>query len=174
MADYKKLVPYILKWEGGWSNDKADKGGPTMKGVTLAVYTAYRNKLGKSIPTQNDLKNISKEEWEDILKSMYWDRWKGDEINNQSIANLLVDWVWTSGSYGIVYPQRLLGLVDDGIVGPKTLSAINSYPNQKVLFDKLWTRRKQHFTSIAKSRPNNQKFLKGWLNRLNDFKYSSQ
>ena len=173
MADYTKLIPTILKWEGGWSNDKADKGGPTMKGVTLAVYTAYRSKLGKRPPTQQDLKNITKEEWEDIFKSMYWDRWKADQIKNQSIANLLVDWTWVSGSYGIIYPQRLLGLVADGVVGPKTLNAINNYLNQKVLFDKLWERRKQHFISIANSRPENKKFLKGWLNRLNDFKYKA-
>lgn len=171
MANLVKLKPHILKWEGGWSNDPNDKGGPTMKGVTLAVYTAYRAKKGKKTPTQQDLKNISQEEWTDILKTMYWDRWKADQINSQSIANLLVDWVWTSGLYGIKYPQKVLGVKDDGIVGPKTLEAINNYPDQKVLFNKLWLRRKEHFVSIANSRPANKKFLKGWLNRLNDLKW---
>jgi len=51
MANVLKLIPHILKWEGGWSNDPADKGGPTMKGVTLAVYSAYREKKGKKVPT---------------------------------------------------------------------------------------------------------------------------
>lgn len=171
MADINKLVPHILKWEGGWSNDPADKGGPTMKGVTIAVYTAYRAKKGKKTPTQQDLKNITQEEWTDILKTMYWDRWKADQINSQSIANLLVDWVWASGLYGIKYPQKVLGVKDDGIVGPKTLQAINNYPDQKALFNKLWLRRKDHFVSIANSRPANKKFLKGWLNRLNDLKW---
>lgn len=171
MANIKNLIPHILKWEGGWSNDPADKGGPTMKGVTLAVYTAYRNKKGLKPPTQIQLKNISQEEWENILKNMYWDRWKADQINSQSIANLLVDWVWTSGLYGIKYPQKVLGVKDDGIVGPKTLEAVNNYPDQKALFNKLWLRRKEHFVSIANSRPANKKFLKGWLNRLNDLKW---
>lgn len=171
MADINKLVPHILKWEGGWSNDPADKGGPTMKGVTIAVYTAYRAKKGKKTPTQQDLKNITQEEWTDILKTMYWDRWKADQINSQSIANLLVDWVWASGLYGIKYPQKVLGVKDDGIVGPNTLYAINNYPDQKALFNKLWLRRKDHFVSIANSRPANKKFLKGWLNRLNDLKW---
>lgn len=172
MAQHSKLIPYVLKWEGGWSDDPADAGGATMKGITLATYTAYRHKKGLPIPTKNDLKNISQKDWEDIFKSMYWDRWKADNIENQSIANLLVDWLWTSGQYGIKFPQRVLGLTDDGLVGPKTLAAINNYPNKKELFNKLWERRKQHFTSIANSRPGNQKFLKGWLNRLNDFKFS--
>lgn len=171
MADYKKLIPTVLKWEGGWANDPADAGGPTMKGITLATYTAYCSKKGLKLPTTQQLKNISQEEWEEIFKTMYWDRWKADNIKSQSVANLLVDWLWTSGLYGIKFPQRLLGLQDDGIVGPKTLAAINNYPNQEELFKKLWDRRKQHFTSIANSRPSNKKFLKGWLNRLNDFKY---
>lgn len=172
MADYKKLIPHVLKWEGGWSNDPDDNGGPTMKGVTLAVYTAYRTKKGLPAPSQKDLKNIIQEEWEDIFKNMYWDRWKADYINSQSVANLLVDWVWTSGVYGIKFAQRILKVVDDGLVGNKTLSAINNYPDQMILFKNLWERRKQHFTSIANSSPGNKKFLKGWLNRLNDLKWN--
>ena len=172
MAQYNKLISHVLKWEGGWGNDPVDKGGPTMKGVTIATYTAYCSKKGWPIPTLKQLKGITKAEWEEIFKTMFWDRWKADQIKNQSIANLLVDWVWTSGIYGIKFPQRVLGVTDDGIVGEKTLAAINNHPNPKLLFTKLWERRKQHFTSIANSRPGNQKFLKGWLNRLNDLKYS--
>lgn len=171
MADYRSLIPHILKWEGGWGNDPDDKGGPTMKGVTLATYTAYCHKKGWPTPSQKQLKEITIAEWTDIFKSMFWDRCKGDQINNQSIANLIVDWVWTSGVYGIRFSQRVLGVKDDGIVGPNTLSIINNYPDKKELFKKLWDRRKQHFESIAKSRPGNAKFLKGWLNRLNDLKY---
>lgn len=171
MAQYNKLIQHILKWEGGWGNDPDDKGGPTMKGVTIATYTAYCSKKGWPNPTLKQLKSITRAEWDEIFKTMFWDRWKADEIKNQSIANLLVDWVWTSGIYGIKFPQRVLGIEDDGKVGPKTLAAINNYPNQKELFEKLWQRRKQHFVSIANSRPGNGKFLKGWLNRLNDLKY---
>jgi len=51
MANIAKLEPHILKWEGGWSNDPNDKGGPTMKGVTIAVYTLYCRSKGKPIPS---------------------------------------------------------------------------------------------------------------------------
>lgn len=82
---------------------------------------------------------------------------------------MTVDWCWASGVYGIKLPQRVLGVKDDGIVGRKTLAAINDYPDKKELFQKLWNRRKKHFQDIAKN--GKEKFLKGWLNRLNDFKY---
>jgi len=51
MTQYNKLIAHVLKWEGGWGNDPADKGGPTMKGVTIATYTAYCAKKGRPIPT---------------------------------------------------------------------------------------------------------------------------
>jgi lysozyme family protein len=104
MADYKKLIPHVLKWEGGWANDPNDKGGPTMKGITLNTYTIYCKNKGKETPTQTQLKNISQAEWEDVFKSMFWDKWQADKINNQSIANLVVDWLWASGQWGIKYP----------------------------------------------------------------------
>lgn len=166
MADYKKLIPTVLKYEGGYAGN-IDGKICTMKGVTLDTYRKY---FGKQ-KTCKELRGISNAEWEYIFKEGFWDRWRADEINNQSIANLLVDWCWTSGIYGIKYPQRILGVKDDGIVGDKTIAAVNNYPNQKELFDKLWNRRKKHFEDIAKTH-NRAKFLNGWLRRLSSFKYS--
>lgn len=171
MAKVELLVPKILKWEGGYVNHPNDKGGATNKGITIGTYTYYRKLKGLPKPTVNDLKNITEKEWMNILKTLYWDKWKADQIHNQSIANLLVDWVWGSGGYGIKYPQQVLGVSSDGIVGKKTLSAVNDYPDQRELFQKLWNRRKSHFESIAKRDPTQKVFLRGWLNRLNDFKY---
>lgn len=166
MADYKKLIPIVLKWEGGYAGN-IDGKTCTMKGVTLEVFQKYYGRTKGC----TDLKKITNQQWETIFKNGYWDKWKADTINNQSIANLLVDWTWTSGTYGIKYPQQVLGVTADGVVGPKTIAAINNYPNQKELFTKLWNRRKKHFESIANANPNSKKFLKGWLNRLNDLKY---
>ena len=164
MAKYTKLIGKVLKHEGGYAGN-IDGMICTMKGVTLATYRKFfgRDKNCK------DLKEITQAEWDYIFKKGFWDRWKADEIENQSIAELLVDWCWTSGIYGIKLPQRVLGVKDDGVVGPKTLAAINDYPDKKELFDKLWNRRKKHFQDIAKN--GKEKFLAGWLNRLNDFKY---
>lgn len=165
MADYKKLIPTVLKYEGGYAGN-IDGKICTMKGVTLDTYRKY---FGRQ-KTCKELRGISNAEWEYIFKEGFWDRWKADEINNQAIANLLVDWCWVSGIYGIKYPQRILGVKDDGIVGDKTIAAINNYPNQKELFDKLWNRRKKHFEDIAKTH-NRAKFLDGWLRRLSAFKW---
>lgn len=166
MADVSKLAPLILKWEGGYANDKDDKGGCTMKGVTIAVFRKYYG----NYKTCNDLKNITDTQWLHILKTGYWDKMKADQIENQSIANLCVQMCWGSGPVTAIKKiQSCLGANPDGIVGPKTLALLNA-PNRKATFDKLWNMRRTWFINIAKV-GNNQKFLKGWLNRLNDYKF---
>ena len=167
MASLLYFAPLLKKLEGGFVNHPNDKGGPTNKGVTLSTFRKY---FGKT-KTVNDLKNITNEQWRYIFKKGYWDRWKADEIKNQSIAELLVDWTYCSGVYGIKYPQQVLGVVTDGVVGPKTIAAINNYPNQEELFNRLWNRRKKHYEDICKKNPSQKVFLRGWLNRLNHFKF---
>lgn len=172
MADVRKLVPFILKWEGGFVNDPSDLGGATNKGVTFKTFKEYCKKKGRPTPTVSDLKNISEEDWTEIMKESYWDRWKADQIKNQSIANILVDWVWMSGAHGIKRPQKVLGVTADGIVGPNTLNALNNYPSQRELFDRIKKARYDFYDEICKKRPANKKFLKGWHNRLNGLTFS--
>lgn len=175
MADFKKLKPFILKWEGGLSRDKTDTaskypcptplkgvgGYHTNKGVT---YAAWVSAFGKD----KDLRflNMNDEDWEFIMKKKYWDIWKADEIKDQKVANTLVDWIWGSGAWGIKIPQEMLGLKADGVVGAKTLEAINKQGADFLL--KLYERRKQFLYGIARRNPSQHRFLKGWLNRMND------
>ena len=167
MANVEKLVPFILKWEGGFVNDPDDLGGATNKGVTLATYTQYCRKKGYPVPTAEQLKNLSEREWTEILKAMYWDRWKADQIVNQSAANILVDWVWASGVHGIKRPQKILCVAVDGIVGSRTLAAVNAR-DVKELFYAIKADRIKFIDEICKARPANEKFRRGWMNRINN------
>lgn len=167
MANAEILVPFIKSFEGGFVNDPADAGGATNKGITL---TTYRRVFGNN-RTIADLKAMTDYEWLLIFKKYYWDKWKADQIKDQSIANLLVGWVWGSGKYGITLPQKVLGVVADGIVGAKTLTAVNNYPDQRKLFELLKARKEKYLRDICVSRPANKKFLKGWLRRLNSVGY---
>lgn len=170
MAQVSKLAPFILQWEGGFVNDPDDLGGATNKGVTIATYESYCKKKGCPKPTVERLKNLSNQEWTEILKTIYWDRWNADEIKSQSVANILVDWVWASGVHGIKIPQEVAGVLADGIVGPKTIAAVNS-KNPQELFDSIKVARVAFIDEICRKRPANNKFKKGWLNRINSLKF---
>lgn len=170
MANVEKLVPFILKWEGGFVNDPDDLGGATNRGVTLATYAQYCKKKGYPVPTVERLKNLSEREWAEILKTMYWDRWKADKIVNQSVANILVDWVWASGVHGVKRPQKILGVSIDGIVGNQTLAAVNA-KDAKELFYAIKADRIGFIDEICKARPANEKYHRGWMNRINNLTF---
>ncbi|MDR0866136.1 MAG: hypothetical protein LBO74_14565 [Candidatus Symbiothrix sp.] len=53
-----------------------------------------------------------------------------------------------------------------------TLEALNNYPDQSALFDRIKAERIAYIERICLSRPANQRFKKGWLNRLADFRFS--
>ena len=169
MAKVEILAPYIKKWEGGFANDPADRGGATNKGVTIATFEAYCKAKSLPRPSVERLKRMTDAEWIDILKTMFWDRWQADKIKSQKLANILVDWVWGSGVYGIKIPQRILGVKQDGIVGDETLKALNVQEPDK-LFQVIYEARKKYLNDITISRPANKRFLKGWLNRLDDIR----
>lgn len=155
----------------GWSDKKSDRGGKTQTGVTLNTYRYYCKIKGISEPTGDNLKQIPYATWKDILKTLFWDKWKADQIVNDSVATICVDWVWASGTGTIAKVQKLIGATPDGIVGPKTIALINSKA-QLSLFAQIKERRKKFLESIVKNDASQQVNLKGWMNRLNHIEYS--
>lgn len=162
MNRIERLSIFIKSWEGGYVNDPRDPGGATNKGITLAT---FRHVFGKD-KTVNDLKKITDSQWTTVFKKYFWDRYKADQIKDDYVVFLLVDWLWGSGKYAITKVQKLLGLKVDGIVGKKTIAKINSY-NGKELFIQLWKLRE----SFIKGLNNYNTFGKGWLRRLNGIQY---
>lgn len=190
MANANILLPFILRWEGGFVNDPTDRGGATNKGVTITTWRQVGyDKDGDGDIDVDDLKLLTNEDVRDrVLVPHYWNRWKADTINDQKIANILVDWVWASGSHGIKIPQRLLGVNVDGIVGPKTIEAVN-FADPKSLFWAIYDERVKFINNIVERsvseyekkigrkatetellKYTQKRFRKGWLNRLSELK----
>lgn len=184
MANIDNFIPILFEWEAsvikksnetleqaytratkkGFVNDPDDNGGATMIGITIGTYRTYCRFKGWKTPSVNDLKNMPYKVWRDIVYTMYWNKWKADIIQDQSIANMVVDWLWHSGATTIKKVQTLLKVTADGIVGPKTITALN---NDNDIKNKVYTARKNYFEDIVRRNPSQKKWLKGWINRLN-------
>jgi lysozyme family protein len=134
------------------------------------IIATYRQYYGDD-KTSEDLKNISYKEWCHIMKDGYWDKVKGDRIENQSLAELIADWCVNSGLAAIRKVQEIVGCKPDGVVGTITLSLINS-SDPKELFERIWNARHQHYINIVKRSPSQKVFMNGWMNRLNSFKFN--
>lgn len=189
-ANIEQLAPIVAKWEGGYVNDPLDRGNATNMGVTIGTWKLIGyDKNGDGVIDEKDIRLLSKDDFKFVLQK-YWDKWKADQINNQSVANILVDWYWMSGKWGIVIPQRdILKVAADGIVGPKTIAAVNAMDPEKLFTAVKNARIKFYNDIVAKSvkgyekkigrkstqaeqlKNTQMRFFRGWINRLNDIKY---
>lgn len=183
MAQAIKLMPFILQWEGGYVNDPVDKGGETNKGITINTWKSFGHDtkekiaeitVGKKVyyNVTKSLYNITDEQWLAIFKAGYWDKCKADQINDQSVANAIVDWAWCSGPATVLKKvQAIVNTTADGISGPKTIEGINN-TNGEQLFKLIQQSRKEYLQAIVDRTPSQARFMNGWINRLNALKYA--
>jgi lysozyme family protein len=170
MASFDKYSGKLLSFEGGYVNNPVDRGGPTKFGVILSTWKEYGYDLDKDGDIDiDDLKQITTADARNIAKKIFWDYFKADQIRNQSIAELIVDWGYNSGRTTVARRiQRILGLPLDGLVGPQTLKAINQV-NQEKFFNAIKKDRKDFIDYLVRIDPEQKIFYQGWMNRINKF-----
>lgn len=136
-----------------------------MKGVTQAVYDAYRDRRKRS---HRHVKMIESAEVYEIYSAEYWDRIKGNGLP-ALIAIAAFDFAVNSGvSKAAKKLQICVNVIADGIIGPATLRAVAARDERELLVDYL-DAREVFFRRLA-DQPGQHVFLKGWLNRLNDLR----
>nr|WP_314983665.1 type VI secretion system tip protein TssI/VgrG [uncultured Pantoea sp.] len=171
--NFSTISPIILRHEGGYSNRASDKGGPTNHGIAWNTWKKYsKEDLGVE-PTLENLKKITPEQAEIIYKKRYWDPSGFNDIKDPKLALMSYDWSITSGGAGkqiqkLLNSQYGKSLNVDGVIGPDTISAMNSVEDSGKLTDSIAEIRKQYYTNLTISDPKNLPNLTGWINRVND------
>jgi lysozyme family protein len=173
---FLRSLRFVLKWEGGLSNDPDDRGGLTKWGVTQATYDRYRK--AKGLPLQPVAK-MTETEMREIYWSYYWQPVIGDAHANP-LALALFDTAVNMGvGTAIKLLQRAINdllpkerwVTVDGKIGEQTLKAAKSLDAKRLALQ-LCNRREERYYAIVRANPTQQKFLRGWLNRLNDLRRS--
>lgn len=108
---FDQAVTLVLQHEGGEVNDPHDPGGHTKYGISKRAY-----------PDLN-IGEITEYDARRIYKADYWDRIKGDDLPS-AVAVGVFDMAVNAGNRtAIRLLQRVLGVKDDGIIGPVTIGA---------------------------------------------------
>lgn len=68
-----------------------------------------------------------------LAQTYFWNRFGGAYLNS-GVDVSFIDWRWTSGG-ATAYVQRALNCYPDGIVGPKTIAAMNAIPPMTIAQD---------------------------------------
>ena len=175
MADFNIALPITLKFEGGYVDDPDDPGGETNLGITMKTFTTTASPLLGISPTSANLKNLTPAQAGIIYKRIYWDRVQGDALASQPLANIVFDFYVNAGTHASSLLQKIVNamgvdpqLVEDGKIGQGTLIALSGVPNGDV-YTRYKQGRSDYYEGLASANPKLQRFLKGWLNRVNAF-----
>lgn len=154
------IIDDIIQREGGATvtNDPADRGGRTQYGIAE-----------RSHPQAWVDGKVTLEEARDIYRQRYLEAPGFGKIEDPRLRAQLVDFGVNSGpGVAIQKLQEILKVDVDGVLGPKTLTAIAAYdPN--LLNNKLALARVRMIGRIVNKNPSQAKWLNGWLERALSF-----
>ena len=153
----------ILAHEGGYVNDKFDSGGRTNLGVTQRVWEEF---VGHPV-TEADMKALTPQKVGSMYKLKYWNP-SYCEVLPKGLDYVGFDFAVNAGTGRSVKTlQQAIGCVADGVIGPKTMAAIND-ANPKDLITKFSDARADFYQGIVTRKPDQARFIKGWLNRVEE------
>ena len=177
--DITLLIEELIDREGGYVNHPADRGGPTVFGITEAVARANGY--------QADLRHLPRAVAAGIYRRIYWTRPGFDQVvaKAPTIAAELFDTGVNMGpKVAVAFLQRSLNALNrgardyadiapDGLIGPATLAALAGFlahrgaAGEKVLLKAMEALQGERYLRLAEGRPANEAFLYGWLaNRI--------
>ena len=140
--DFPRALPRILVYEGGRVDNPRDPGGRTNKGITQGTFNAWlrENSMGPE-----DVYSITNDEVSTIYKLKYWDVVRGDDLP-PGLDLCVFDGAVNSGpGQSGKWLQRALGDkfqgAIDGLIGAKTLQAIDDFGDVEMLINAYCSRR---------------------------------
>lgn len=190
MANYKNILSHVKTNEGGYSADPRDNQSKnpsdvkgldkrypnlpvhTYRGVAYASWKEYARRKG-FVPTGKSFVNMTLAQWEDFLKTLYWDAIYGDFIKSQGIAEILFEAIWGGGSKNLVVDlqtflrKKGFNIAVDGAMGKNTYTALNEFTsksnkNETELVKYLTAERLKYLQSLSDW----SNYSKGWTRRL--------
>lgn len=156
---YAEAMNHVLEYEGGYSNDRGDPGGPTNWGITIHDARMY----WKPNATAANVRAMPKSVALDIYRKHYADPLRYDYLP-AGLDFAVLDYGINSGiSRAAKVLQNLLGVTPDGQIGPITVGAAQK-ADVTTIINGICDER-LHFLQHLHTWPI---FGKGWGSRVKD------
>lgn len=151
----------VIESEGGYVNDATDRGGETNLGVTRVAWGEY---LGRPV-RDGEMRGLTVKAVEPFYKERYWDACRCGELPS-GVDYLVFDLAVNAGpGRAIRMLQQSVGAKEDGELGPRTMAAV-ARANPAGLLDRFTDAKEAFYMEIVRRNPSQQKFINGWLARV--------
>lgn len=127
MTNFNGIFYWVLHFEdstlSGIIKNLGDGGGLTRFGITQQSHPELDPTFWTSMTGLNALETAKQ-----VYKKEYWNPIQGDNLPNDDLASVLMDFSVNSGvGRAVKTLQTVLQIPKDGILGPGTLSSISAY-----------------------------------------------
>ena len=161
-----QIIDAIIDREGGYVDHAADRGGPTNFGITMAKLREWRNDPNL---TANDVRMMRRGEAALIYHSDYIKKPGFDLITHDVLRQQVIDFGVNSGPGTAARKlQKVLGVTQDGNLGPVSMAAIRRMGAAKAN-NLLMAERIKFMGKIVSTDHSQAAFINGWLNRALEF-----
>jgi lysozyme family protein len=163
-------VAKTLGHEGGFSDHKADKGGKTNLGITLA--TLNQAKALGIVPFRITIQDLTVAQAKSIYFRLYWLPARCAQFPAPLDLLLFDAQVNHRPKVAARLIQSAVEADRDGAIGPDTIAkadAIAKSADQDAMpkaIERYAEARKDFFRQIVSNDPSQKVFLRGWLNRV--------
>jgi lysozyme family protein len=158
------IINLILKYEGGYTNNPNDHGGPTNFGITAADYGRWLRQTTAATPDQ--VRTMDVVTARQIYTQWYIKAPGFDQVADMNLRLVLAD---SGVLFGVkrstIWLQSEVGAAADGTLGADTLRALAGYSAPNLLARRVLGRRFAAIADIVKSNATQVTFLRGWISR---------
>jgi len=156
IGNFKECLALVLKSEGGYVNNPSDPGGMTNLGVTKRVWEEY---TGHEVD-EKTMRGLTPELVAPLYEQKYWRPCYG-EVLPRGLDYLCFSFGINAGcGRSVKLLQQSLGLVSDGVIGPKVMQKLRESNIADVI--KGFSESRREYYKSLKTFPI---FGRGWISR---------